>query len=217
MRRRVALKLIKAGMDSKNVLARFDAERQALAVMDHPNIAKVLDGGLTELGRPFFAMEYVNGNMAVYRFTALTSDSYQLDLSFTGNEATRHGGTNEPLTSSDVYLLVNGVVVWDGYVNSAWNHITHMPGAGPSLSTVLTLNAGDTVDFAAGAGIGNDASFDTIGISARFVTGAVAVVPEQNALLFFGIAGMLVCGAKHFRTKWRRQAAQSDATFPRQR
>ncbi len=61
VRRKVALKLIKAGMDSKSVLVRFEAERQALAVMDHPNIAKVLDGGLTETGRPFFVMEYVKG------------------------------------------------------------------------------------------------------------------------------------------------------------
>jgi eukaryotic-like serine/threonine-protein kinase len=61
VRRKVALKLIKAGMDSRSVLARFEAERQALAVMDHPNIAKVLDGGLTESGRPFFVMEYVKG------------------------------------------------------------------------------------------------------------------------------------------------------------
>lgn len=61
VRRKVAVKLIKAGMDSKAVLARFEAERQALAVMDHPNIAKVLDGGLTEAGRPFFVMEYVKG------------------------------------------------------------------------------------------------------------------------------------------------------------
>ena len=61
VRRKVALKLVKAGMDSRSVLARFEAERQALAVMDHPNIAKVFDGGLTEMGRPFFAMEYVKG------------------------------------------------------------------------------------------------------------------------------------------------------------
>jgi serine/threonine protein kinase len=61
VKRKVALKLIKAGMDSKSVLARFEAERQALAVMDHPNIAKVLDGGLTETGRPYFIMEYVKG------------------------------------------------------------------------------------------------------------------------------------------------------------
>ncbi len=61
VRRKVALKLIKAGMDSRSVLARFDAERQALALMDHPNIAKVLDGGATGAGRPFFVMEYVEG------------------------------------------------------------------------------------------------------------------------------------------------------------
>jgi serine/threonine protein kinase/WD40 repeat protein len=61
VRRKVALKLIKAGMDSRSVLARFEAERQALALMDHPNIAKVLDGGATEGGRPFFVMEYVAG------------------------------------------------------------------------------------------------------------------------------------------------------------
>ncbi|HEV3021418.1 MAG TPA: serine/threonine-protein kinase, partial [Pirellulales bacterium] len=59
--RKVALKLIKPGMDSRAVLARIDAERQALALMDHPNIAKVLDGGLTSDGRPFFVMELVNG------------------------------------------------------------------------------------------------------------------------------------------------------------
>jgi serine/threonine protein kinase/tetratricopeptide (TPR) repeat protein len=61
VKRKVALKLIKAGMDSRSVLARFEAERQALSLMDHPNIAKVLDGGLTDAGRPFFVMEYVKG------------------------------------------------------------------------------------------------------------------------------------------------------------
>jgi serine/threonine protein kinase/tetratricopeptide (TPR) repeat protein len=61
VKRRVALKLIKAGMDSKAVLARFDAERQALAIMDHPSIAKVLDAGLTPTGHPFFVMELVAG------------------------------------------------------------------------------------------------------------------------------------------------------------
>jgi serine/threonine protein kinase len=58
---RVALKLIKPGMDSKAVLGRFEQERQALAVMNHPGIARVLDGGLTPAGRPYFAMEYVKG------------------------------------------------------------------------------------------------------------------------------------------------------------
>jgi tetratricopeptide (TPR) repeat protein len=61
VKRKVAVKVIKAGMDSRAVLARFEAERQALAMMDHPNIARVLDGGLTPDGRPFFVMELVNG------------------------------------------------------------------------------------------------------------------------------------------------------------
>ncbi|MEO6789209.1 MAG: protein kinase, partial [Chthoniobacteraceae bacterium] len=61
IRREVALKVIKAGMDSAEIIARFEAERQALALMDHPNIAGVLDAGATEGGRPFFAMELVKG------------------------------------------------------------------------------------------------------------------------------------------------------------
>ncbi len=61
VRRTVALKLIKAGMDSRQVLARFGAERQALALMDHPNIARVFDAGTTEAGRPYFVMELVKG------------------------------------------------------------------------------------------------------------------------------------------------------------
>ena len=61
LKRRVAVKLVKAGMDSRQVLARFDAERQALALMDHPHIAKVFDGGITSEGRPFFVMEFVRG------------------------------------------------------------------------------------------------------------------------------------------------------------
>ncbi len=61
VRRRVALKVIKLGMDTKQVVARFEAERQALAMMDHPNIAKVLDAGTTDVGRPYFVMELVRG------------------------------------------------------------------------------------------------------------------------------------------------------------
>ncbi len=61
VRRKVALKLIKLGLDTRQVVARFEAERQALALMDHPGIAKVLDGGSTESGRPYFVMELVRG------------------------------------------------------------------------------------------------------------------------------------------------------------
>src|SRR5262245_41591534 len=61
IRRRLALKVIKPGMDSRQVIARFEAERQALALMDHPNIARVIDGGMTPSGRPYFVMELVRG------------------------------------------------------------------------------------------------------------------------------------------------------------
>jgi len=61
VRRRVALKIVKHGMDTRQVVARFESERQALAVMNHPNIASVYDAGATERGRPFFVMEFVNG------------------------------------------------------------------------------------------------------------------------------------------------------------
>ncbi|MEM9167976.1 MAG: serine/threonine-protein kinase, partial [Planctomycetota bacterium] len=75
VRRRVALKIIKLGMDTKQVIARFEAERQALALMDHPHIARVFDAGATESGRPFFAMEYVVGD-AITTF----ADAYKLDI-----------------------------------------------------------------------------------------------------------------------------------------
>jgi hypothetical protein len=61
IRRKVALKIIKLGMDTKQVIARFEAERQALAMMDHPHIARVLDAGATETGRPYFVMDLVPG------------------------------------------------------------------------------------------------------------------------------------------------------------
>ncbi|HTG43113.1 MAG TPA: serine/threonine-protein kinase [Verrucomicrobiae bacterium] len=67
VRRRVALKVVKLGMDTKSVIARFEAERQALAIMDHPNIAKVFDAGATDTGRPYFVMELVRG-MAITQF-----------------------------------------------------------------------------------------------------------------------------------------------------
>src|SRR3954467_2074860 len=61
VQRKVALKVIKQGMDTRQVIARFEAERQALATMDHVNIARVLDAGATESGRPFFVMELIHG------------------------------------------------------------------------------------------------------------------------------------------------------------
>ncbi len=73
--RKVALKVIKLGMDSKEVIARFESERQALALMDHPSVARVYDAGCTEEGRPFFAMEFVQG-VPITEYC----DTYRLDL-----------------------------------------------------------------------------------------------------------------------------------------
>jgi WD40 repeat protein len=75
IRREVALKVIKAGMDSREIIARFEAERQALALMDHPNIAGVLDAGTTDTGRPYFAMELVKG-MPITEYC----DTHQLSI-----------------------------------------------------------------------------------------------------------------------------------------
>jgi serine/threonine protein kinase len=79
VRRMVALKIIKPGMDSSQVIARFEAERQALALMDHPNIAKVFDAGTTEDGLPYFVMELVKG-VPITRFC----DENQLTRSVQG-------------------------------------------------------------------------------------------------------------------------------------
>jgi serine/threonine protein kinase len=91
VRRRVALKIIKAGMDSAHVLARFEAERQALALMDHPNIAKVLDAGTTETGRPYFVMELVKGvPLTKYCDTAHLSVRERLELFVPVCQAVQH-------------------------------------------------------------------------------------------------------------------------------
>jgi len=91
VKRKVALKLIKRGMDSQQVLNRFEAERQALAMMDHPNIAKVLDGGLTEEGRPFFVMELVRGTpITEYSDTCKLSLRERLELFVPVCQAIQH-------------------------------------------------------------------------------------------------------------------------------
>ncbi len=91
VRRRVALKVIKLGMDTKQVVARFEAERQALAMMDHPNIAKVLDAGTTEAGRPYFVMELVRGiKITDYCDQANLTTKERLDLFIKVCQAIQH-------------------------------------------------------------------------------------------------------------------------------
>ncbi|MGA9451799.1 MAG: serine/threonine-protein kinase [Verrucomicrobiia bacterium] len=91
VKRRVALKIIKLGMDTRQVVARFEAERQALAMMDHPNIAKVLDAGATDAGRPYFVMELVRGiKMTEYCDQNKLSTKERLDLFIKVCQAIQH-------------------------------------------------------------------------------------------------------------------------------
>src|SRR5207244_2045624 len=91
VRRKVALKIIKPGMDTKQVIARFEAERQSLALMDHPNIAKVLEAGATDSGRPYFVMELVKGiPITEYCDQARLSIPDRLDLFMQVCKAVQH-------------------------------------------------------------------------------------------------------------------------------
>src|SRR5204862_4124100 len=115
VRRRVAVKVIKLGMDTKSVIARFEAERQALALMDHPNIAKVLDAGATDAGRPYFVMELVRGvRITDYCDEAKLSTRERLDLFIQVCQAIQHahqkGIIHRDIKPSNILVTVNDSV-----------------------------------------------------------------------------------------------------------
>ena len=111
--RRVALKIIKAGMDTKEVIARFEAERQALAMMDHPNIARVFDAGATDKGRPFFVMELVKGIPITKfcderEFTTRQRLELFADVCSAINHAHQKGVIHRDIKPSNVMVTLNG-------------------------------------------------------------------------------------------------------------
>ncbi len=111
IRRRVALKIIKWGMDTKQVVARFESERQALALMNHPNIAKVFDAGATEQGRPFFVMECVKGvPITEYCDTHLLNNRQRLDLFIRVCEGVQHahqkGIIHRDIKASNILVMI---------------------------------------------------------------------------------------------------------------
>ena len=111
VRRRVALKVIKLGMDTKEVVARFEAERQALAMMDHPHIASVFDGGVTDTGRPYFVMELVKGvPITAYCDANQLSTRERLDLFMQVCQAVQHahqkGVIHRDLKPSNILVTV---------------------------------------------------------------------------------------------------------------
>lgn len=112
VRRQVALKLIKLGMDTRSVIARFEAERQALALMDHPNIARVFDGGATDTGRPFFVMEWVDGQRITdYCDAHQLSIERRLELFITVCQAVQHahqkGIIHRDIKPSNILVLLD--------------------------------------------------------------------------------------------------------------
>jgi serine/threonine protein kinase/Tfp pilus assembly protein PilF len=114
IQRRVALKIIKPGMDSRQVIARFEAERQALALMDHPNIAKVHDGGATPEGRPYFVMEWVKGTPITdycdtHRLTTLQRLQLFLDVCHAVQHAHQKGIIHRDIKPSNVLVEVHDV------------------------------------------------------------------------------------------------------------
>jgi WD40 repeat protein/serine/threonine protein kinase len=117
VRRRVAIKVIRLGMDTKSVVARFEAERQALALMDHPNIAKIFDGGATDSGRPYFVMELVRGiKITDYCDQAHLSTEERLKLFIQVCQAVQHahqkGLIHRDIKPSNILVTVNdGVAV----------------------------------------------------------------------------------------------------------
>jgi len=113
VRRKVALKVIKQGMDTRQVVARFEAERQALALMDHPNVAKVLDGGATDAGRPYFVMELVRGiPITQYCDQARLSTSDRLNLFLEVCSAIEHahqkGIIHRDIKPSNILVTLHG-------------------------------------------------------------------------------------------------------------
>ncbi|MBN1851889.1 MAG: serine/threonine protein kinase [Pirellulales bacterium] len=112
IRRKVALKIIKPGMDMKEVIARFEAERQAVALMDYPNIARILDAGTTDTGRPYFVMELVKGvTITEYCDTNKLSTRDRLELFITICRAVQHahqkGVIHRDLKPSNVLVTLH--------------------------------------------------------------------------------------------------------------
>jgi len=125
MVQRVALKVLKPGMDSRAVIARFEQERQALAVMDHPNVARVFDGGMTPAGRPYFAMEYVKGEpITKFSDRLRLTITQRLELFIPVCEAVQHahmkGIIHRDIKPSNILVsLVGGGQAADGEATKA--------------------------------------------------------------------------------------------------
>ena len=142
VRRRVALKVIKLGMDTREVIARFEAERQVLALMDHPNIAKVHDGGATEAGRPFFVMELVRG-LPITRYCdeQKLKPMQRIELFIKVCQAVQHahqkGIIHRDLKPSNILVIVNDGVATPKVIDFGIAKATQGPLTDKTLFTAF--------------------------------------------------------------------------------
>jgi serine/threonine protein kinase len=130
VRRSVALKIIKLGMDTRQVVARFEAERQALAMMNHPHIAKVFDAGATDSGRPYFVMELVRGiSITEYCDKNFLTTRQRLDLFMLVCQAVQHahqkGVIHRDLKPSNILVTLNDGVPWPMIIDFGIAKATH--------------------------------------------------------------------------------------------
>jgi serine/threonine protein kinase len=140
IRRKVALKIIKLGMDTKQVIARFEAERQALAMMDHPNIAKVLDAGSTDTGRPYFVMELVDGRpITEYCDEHCYTTHQRLELFVQVCQAVQHahlkGVIHRDIKPSNILVSKHDGVAVPKVIDFGIAKALHQPLAGASVHT----------------------------------------------------------------------------------
>ena len=139
VKRRVALKIIKLGMDTREVVARFEQERQALAMMDHPNIAKVLDAGATDTGRPFFVMELVKGEpIAEYADRHNSSIDDRLELFGQACNAVEHAHTkgiiHRDIKPDNLLLGADGHLKLADFGGLAFSPLFLLPAMGGGLT-----------------------------------------------------------------------------------
>ncbi|MEM1186679.1 MAG: serine/threonine-protein kinase [Planctomycetota bacterium] len=191
VRRQVALKIIKLGMDTREVIARFEAERQALAMMDHPNIARVLDAGATETGRPFFVMELVRGiPITKYCDEQHLTVRQRLELFIDVCSAVQHahqkGVIHRDLKPSNVMVTLHGTTAVPKVIDFGVSKATHQRLTDKTLFTQYGAFVGTPQYMApeqaemSGLDVDTRADIYSLGVMLyELLTGSTPIDPEK--------------------------------------
>jgi serine/threonine protein kinase len=192
VRRRVALKVIKLGMDTREVLARFEAERQALAMMEHPHIARVFDAGASELGRPYFAMEYVPGiPVTEYCDRNRLNNRGRLELLLPVCRALHHahqkGIIHRDIKASNILVMIEDgrpiPKVIDFGVAKATSHRLTEKTAFTQLGMIIGTPAYMSPEQASSDGVGVDIRTDIYSLGVLLYELLVGVLPFDQTTL----------------------------------